>query len=128
MAKLYLGGVSLKINAKTGFMAIGTGADYGAEEAELIASDMAYYAGQEETLVQAFAPDAKADKVAKIKLKSGKDFAFSGFKPATIEKLLITHTPRILVNFAGKAPMPYLAFFAKTDSNMGTKSPFGRRS
>jgi len=127
MAKLYLGGVSLKLNAKTGFMAIGTGADYGAEEAELIASDSAYYAGQEETLVQAFAPDVKADKVAKIKLKSGKDFAISGFKPATIEKLLITHTPRILVNFAGKAPMPYLAFFAK-DARTETKSPFGRRS
>jgi len=127
MAKIYLGGVSLKIDAKTGFMAIGTGADYGAEEAELIASDLAYYAGQEKTLVQAFVPDAKADKVTKIKLKSGNDFAISGFKPVTIEKLLISHTPRILVNFAGRAPMPYLAFFAKTGI-VETKSPFGRRS
>ena len=129
MASSYQGGVSLKIDAKTGFMAIATGADYGAEEAEMIASDMAYYAAQEKTLVQAFIPDTKGDKVVKIKLKSGNDFAISGFKPAMIEKLLITHTPRILVKFAGKAPMPYMAFFAKTGSTATeNKTPFGRRS
>ena len=94
MASSYQGGVSLKIDAKTGFMAIATGADYGAEEAEMIASDMAYYAAQEKTLVQAFIPDTKGDKVVKIKLKSGNDFAISGFKPAMIEKLFLILGPR----------------------------------
>lgn len=133
MASVFQGGVALKIDAKTGFVAVSVGADYGAEEVETIASDMAYFAAQNKTFVQAFIPETKGDKVVKIGLRNGGEFAVSGFKPATIEKLLTTHTPRILVNFAGRAPMPFLAFFKKEDAKpvvAGKKaSPFlGRRS
>ena len=133
MASSYQGGVALKIDAKTGFVAVATGSDYGAEEVEIIASDMAYFAAQNKTFVQAFIPETKGDKVVKIGLRSGGEFAVSGFKPATIEKLLTTHTPRILVKFAGRAPMPYLAFFKKADDKPAIEkkkesSFLGRRS
>ena len=131
MASSYQGGVSLKIDARTGFVAVTTGAEYGAEEAQNVASDMAYYAQQNKTFVQAFIPELKGDKTAKLKTVNGNDFVVSGYTGETIEKLLKTHTPRILVKFAGRAPMPYLAFFAKSEvkPTLAKKPIFlGRRS
>lgn len=120
MASSYQGGVALKINAKTDFIEITRGEIFGSDEIEAIAANLVAHAKAQKKHISAWVKDGKGDVTVKIATKSGGEFSAMGFKPATIEKLMATHSPRILVKFAGKSPMPYLAFFPKSPEKTAT--------
>ncbi len=119
MSKSFQGRVTFTQNQKTGFLqvAVAKASDdfaFDATDGLAIARNLIGNAKAMKVLIQAFVPDLKADKVVKIPKKSGSgDYLISGYKPETIEKLLATTQPLVLVSFtAYGAPMPYMAFLS----------------
>ena len=130
MASSFQGRVTFTQNRNTGFLqiAVAKASDdfaFDASDGLAIARNLIGNAKAMKTLIQAFIPDVKADKVVKIPKKSGSgDYLISGYKPETIEKLLETTTPMALVRFTyNGAPMPYMAFLsAKEDKSPKPKA------
>lgn len=112
MATMFKGGVALKIDAKSGFISVVRGSDYASEETTALLADAISHATEVKTFIQAFIPETKPDKAVVV---TDKGFKVTGFKASTIAELSKTKKPVVLCHFAGRTPIPFLAFFDKDD-------------
>jgi hypothetical protein len=123
MSKIYVGGLKFRLDAKTDFISLAKGDLIGSESVESVVANMVALAKRDKKNVAGWVQDGKGDVTVKLPTKSGKEFAAMGFKPATVEKLMTSHNARILFNWVGYGPMPYLAFFPKTaDKTVNAKT------